>query len=85
MKKALPNTKVTVKLRRIVPSVQTWLKQSKPCGGVNQPDYIHTHLGQVIHRTNSAGWQFQLQAEEGFERNYSMPFHNRPGGLYLCR
>ena len=54
MKKALPNTKVTVKLRRsrykeewylIIESYPVYLKQGKPSCRVNQPDYIHTHLG----------------------------------------
>ena len=67
MKKALPNT-VEIQGRvvsdyRIISCVQTRLKQSKPSGRVNQPDYIHAYLGQVIYRTHLAGWQLQLQAK----------------------
>ena len=57
MKKALPNTKVTVKLRRsnykeewylIIESYPVYKRGSntgKPCGGIYQQNYIHTHLG----------------------------------------
>lgn len=71
MKKALPNTKVTVKLRKsnykdewylIIESYPVYKRGSKRASRVVESiNHIHTNLGQVFHCTNLAGWNIQLQ------------------------
>lgn len=72
MKKALPNTKVTVKLRRsnykeewylIIESYPVYKRGSTRASRVVEsinPDYIHACLGQIVHCTHPAGWNIQL-------------------------
>ena len=70
MKKALPNTKVTVKLRRsnykeewylIIESYPVYKRGSTRASRVVESiNRIYTHLGQVVHCTYPAGWNIQL-------------------------
>ena len=73
MKKALPNTEVTAKLRKsnykdewylIIESYPVYKRGSKRASrvveSINRTISIHTNLGQIVHCTNLAGWNIQL-------------------------
>ena len=71
MKKALPNTKVTVKLRRsnykeewylIIESYPVYKRGSKRASRVVESinRTIHACLGQIVHCTYFARWNIQL-------------------------
>lgn len=97
MKKALPNTKVTVKLRRsnykeewylIIESYPVYkrgsTRASRVVESINRTISTPVWDKSSIARILPDG-TFNYKPKRDFEWNYPMSFNDRPRGLYLCR